>query len=110
MHTPIVAGDIIFLVDLEGRLMALSRTSGQIQWAIALPGGTGGDQEKWAGPALADGVLYLASSEGNILRVNPANGEVAGSSSVNEDIFLRPIAAGGRILALAADGTLLALN
>ena len=110
VHTPIVAGDIIFLVDLEGRLMALSRTSGQIQWAIALPGGTGGDQEKWAGPALADGVLYLASSEGNILRVNPANGEVAGSSSVNEDIFLRPIAAGGRILALAADGTLLALN
>ncbi|MEM1283795.1 MAG: PQQ-binding-like beta-propeller repeat protein [Pseudomonadota bacterium] len=110
VHTPIVAGDVIFLVDLEGRLMALSRTSGEIQWAVALPGGSGEGEEKWAGPALADGVLYLASTDGNILQVNPASGQIAGSTSVSEDIFLRPIAAGGRILALAADGTLLALN
>ncbi|WP_375570042.1 PQQ-binding-like beta-propeller repeat protein [Ahrensia marina] len=110
VHTPIVAGDVIFLVDLEGRLMALSRSTGDIQWATRLPGGTGEGQEKWAGPALADNVLFLASSDGNVLRVNPANGEVLGTTSVNEDIFLRPIAAGGRLLALAADGTLLALN
>jgi outer membrane protein assembly factor BamB len=110
VHTPIVAGDVVFLIDLEGRLMALSRTSGQIQWAVQLPGGTGEGQEKWAGPALADNVLYLASSEGGVMRVNPASGQVVSSTSVNEDIFLRPIAAGGRILALAADGSLLALN
>lgn len=110
VHTPIVAGDVVFLVDLEGRLMALSRSTGDIQWAVALPGGSGEGQEKWAGPALADGVLFLASSDGNILRVNPSNGEIVGSSSVNEDIFIRPIAAGGRLLALAADGSLLALN
>lgn len=110
VHTPIVAGDIIFLVDLEGRLMALSRSSGQIQWSVRLPGGTGEGEEKWAGPALADGVLVLASSDGNVLRVNPATGQTVSSSSVNEDIYLRPIAAGGRLLALAADGTLLALN
>lgn len=110
VHTPIVAGDVIFLIDLEGRLMALSRSTGDIQWATRLPGGTGEGQEKWAGPALADNVLFLASSDGNVLRVNPSTGEVLGSTSVNEDIFLRPIAAGGRMLALAADGTLLALN
>lgn len=110
VHTPIVAGDIVFLVDLEGRLMALSRTTGQIQWATRLPGGTGEGEEKWAGPALADNVIFLASSDGNVLRVNPANGAVIGSTSINEDIFLRPIAAGGRLLALAADGSLLSLN
>lgn len=110
VHTPIVAGDVIFLVDLEGRLMALSRTSGEIQWATRLPGGTGEGEEKWAGPALADNVLFLASSEGNVLRVNPANGSVISTTSVGRDIFQRPIAAGGRLLALAADGTLMALN
>ena len=110
LHTPIVAGDVIFLVDLEGRLIALSRTSGAIQWARDLPGGPGEGEEKWAGPALASGTLFLASSEGNLLRVNPANGEVLGSSSIGDDIYLRPIAAGGRLLALAADGTLHALN
>ena len=110
VHTPIVAGDVIFLIDLEGRLMALSRTTGDIQWATSLPGGTGEGEEKWAGPALADNVLYLASSDGGVLRVNPGNGDVIGSASTNEDIFLRPIAAGGRLLALAADGSLLALN
>ena len=110
VHTPIVAGDVIFLVDLEGRLMALSRTSGEIQWATRLPGGTGEGEEKWAGPALADNVLFLASSEGNVLRVNPANGSVISTTSVGRDVFLRPIAAGGRLLALAADGTLMALN
>ena len=110
LHTPIVAGDVIFLVDLEGRLMALSRTTGEIQWAVLLPGGPGEDQEKWAGPALADNVLFLASSEGSLLRVNPSTGEVAGTTSAGRDIFLRPIAAGGRLIALAADGTLMALN
>ncbi|MFK7792014.1 MAG: PQQ-binding-like beta-propeller repeat protein [Devosiaceae bacterium] len=110
VHTPIVAGDVVFLIDLEGRLMALSRTTGQIQWSTRLPGGTGEGQEKWAGPALADNVLFLASSEGSVMRVNPSSGQVISSTSVNEDIFLRPIAAGGRILALAADGSLLALN
>ncbi|MBV6658478.1 MAG: PQQ-binding-like beta-propeller repeat protein [Devosiaceae bacterium] len=110
IHTPIVAGDVVFMVDLEGRLLALSRTTGQIQWSRQLPGGAGEGQEKWAGPALADGVLYLASSDGNVLRVSPTSGEVLGTSSAGEDIFLRPIAAGGRLLALAADGTLLALN
>ncbi|MEM6382415.1 MAG: PQQ-binding-like beta-propeller repeat protein [Pseudomonadota bacterium] len=110
VHTPIVSGDVIFMVDLEGRLMALSRTSGEIQWVRPLPGGPGEGQEKWAGPALADGVLFLASSEGNVLQVSPSDGQIVGQSSAGEDIFLRPIAAGGRILALAADGTLLALN
>ncbi len=110
IHTPIVAGDVIFLIDLEGRLMALSRTSGEIQWATTLPGGSGEGEEQWAGPALANNVLFVASSEGNVMRVDPATGQVQSRSSVGRDIFLRPIAAGGRLLALAADGTLLALN
>lgn len=110
VHTPIVSGDVIFMVDLEGRLLALSRPTGTIQWAVALPGGSGEGQEKWAGPALADGVLFLASSDGNVMRVNPSNGEIVGTSSANEDFYIRPIAAGGRLLALAADGSLVALN
>lgn len=109
IHTPIVAGDVIFMVDLEGRLIALSRSSGAIQWAQRLPGGPGEGQEKWAGPALADGTLFLASSDGNLMRVNPATGQILGTTSIGEDVFIRPIAA-GRLLALAADGTLLALN
>ena len=110
VHTPIVAGDVVFLVDLEGRLMALSRSTGRIQWAIDLPGGSGEGEEKWAGPALADGVLFIVSSDGNVLRINPANGERVGGNSVGEDMYLRPIAAGGRLLAMAANGTLIALN
>ena len=110
VHTPIVAGDVVFLVDLEGRLMALSRSTGRIQWAIDLPGGSGEGEEKWAGPALADGVLFIVSSDGNVLRINPANGERVGGNSMGEDMYLRPIAAGGRLLAMAANGTLIALN
>ncbi|MEM6712344.1 MAG: PQQ-binding-like beta-propeller repeat protein [Pseudomonadota bacterium] len=110
LHTPIVAGDVIFMVDLEGRLLALSRSTGDVQWAIDLPGGPGEDQEKWAGPALANNILFLASSNGNVLRVNPSNGQVIGTGSAGRDIFLRPIAAGGRLIALAADGTLIAIN
>ena len=56
-QAPWVAGGSVFVVDTQGQLMALSRGDGKTQWTIKLPG-TGA----WAGPTMAGGTLWLAST------------------------------------------------
>lgn len=106
-HTPTVSGNAVFLVDLDNNLTALDRRTGNVLWATKLP--VVKQKKKrtvWAGPVLAGGNLWLASNEGGLIAVEATSGRVVSTQSGGKPVMIAPIAVGGKILTLSADGTL----
>jgi outer membrane protein assembly factor BamB len=102
---PWVAGDAVYVVDVTGKLMALSRTDGKVRWLTQLPG-----TARWNGPVLAGGKLWLVSTEGSLVGVDARAGQVSSTTALGEKVFVSPVVAGGRMYILADNATLIALN
>ena len=107
--TPAVSGNAIFLIDLQDNLVALDRTSGDVFWRSALPVVR---KKKffsvWAGPTLAGGVLWAVSNDKKLIGADPATGNIIVDRKLQSPAYVKPIAAGGQLLILSADGTLAA--
>ena len=102
---PWVAGDAVYVVDVNGKLMALSRADGKVRWVTQLPG-----KARWNGPVLAGGKLWLVSAEGSLVAVDARSGQVASTTALGTKVFVSPVVAGGRMYILADNATLIALN
>lgn len=102
---PFVAGESVFVVDTSGQLMALSRKEGKVQWTTKLPG-----SNAWAGPVLANGILWLASKDGQLAGVDAATGRVTGQLAVGGAVYIAPVVAQGRMFVLTDDAKLVAFN
>jgi outer membrane protein assembly factor BamB len=105
MQTPWVAGDNVFVVDLSGKLSAFTRADGQLVWSVQLP-----DARNWSGPALAGGLLWLASDKGGLIGVEATAGRVAQKLSIDEPVFIAPVVAGGMLFVLTDKGRLVAFR
>ena len=111
IHAPVVAGNSVFLLDLDDQVIAFNRTSGKIRWSSQLPSiRTKKKQSTWAGPLLAGGSLWFASSEGQLSAVNPQTGQITVTRDINDPIYIAPIAVGGRLITLSGSGKLSAFN
>lgn len=102
---PCVAGDSVFVVDTSGLLMAIHRRDGRTQWTTKLPGST-----TWAGPVLANGILWLASKEGQLTGVEAATGRVTGQMGIGGAVFIPPVVAQGKMFVLTDEAKLVAFN
>jgi outer membrane protein assembly factor BamB len=102
---PCVAGDSVFVVDTSGQLMAINRRDGKVQWSTKLPG-----SNTWSGPVLANGLLWLASKDGQLTGVEAATGRVSGQMSVGGAVYISPVIAQGRMYVLTDDAKLVAFN
>lgn len=110
-HAPVVNGNSVFVLDLDDRIFALNRKTGKIRWSNQLPS----IREKkkrstWAGPVLAGGSLWAASSEGQLAAVSPQNGQVKLNKNTKDPVFIAPIAVGGRLITLSGSGRLSGYN
>lgn len=80
--TPWVAGEWIFVVTDDARLICLARASGKIRWISQLrkfrvqKEKTQKDPISWVGPVLAGGRLWLVNSQGQIVSASPTDGSV----------------------------------
>jgi len=109
--TPAVSGNAVFLVDLQDNLVALDRASGKVFWRTALPT----TRKKrfysvWSGPTLAGGVLWAVSNDGKLAGADPATGNLIVDRKLPSPAYVKPIAAGGKLLILSADGSLAAYH
>jgi outer membrane protein assembly factor BamB len=100
-----VAGESVFVVDMSGQLLAVTRNDGKIQWATKLPGGGA-----WSGPVLAGNRLWLASGKGQLVGVDAASGRVATTHDLGTPVYIAPVVAGGRMFVLSDNARLHALN
>jgi outer membrane protein assembly factor BamB len=109
--TPAVSGNALFIVDLEDNLVAVDRASGNAFWRTELP-----TVRKrrfisvWTGPTLAGGVLWVVSNDGRMFGVDPALGSIIVDRTQPSPMYIKPIAAGGQLLVLSADGSLAAFQ
>lgn len=108
LYTPAVSGNAIFMSDLDGRLLALSKKDGTLLWVTELPKSK--KRQVWAGPVLAGGSLWLLSNQGNLVTVNAVSGAISETKKYGSPVYLQPIAAAGRIIAVTADGSLAVIN
>jgi outer membrane protein assembly factor BamB len=97
---PLVAGDRVFIGNRGGGLFALALANGERLWKNFFWG-------SWveSTPVLADGVLYIGSSDlRRVSAISPENGRVLWRTDVYGWTFGTPLLVGERIFAGAAGG------
>lgn len=111
--TPWPAGDVVYVVDQQGRVFCISRDNGQIYWMhelnAPLQAVKKGKKPKktkrvyWSSPVLASGRLVILSSRGDAVALDAKTGALQKTIKLGSDALIGPIAVGGMIY-VASDG------
>ncbi len=113
-ETPWVTGDYVFVLSSDNELIALARNTGEIQWIKQLPRFKDEEDKTghifWKGPVMAGSRLILAGTDGDVLEVSPANGDILRQWSTGDTITIAPVVAGSTLYLLDEDGTLTAFR
>ena len=114
IETPWTIGDFVLVISLEGELVALSREQGRVRWMTNLPAFKDPDDRdgriNYAGPLMAGGRIILASSDGRVLSLDPANGELLDTVDIDAPVSVAPVVADGTLYILSDDGAIIALR
>ncbi len=114
LQMPWVAGDFIYLVTIEGELLCVTRNDGGIVWLTQLPRYEKEKKKKgrisWAGPVFAGDSLVLVSTDEEMVRVNPATGEIIETKEIDGGSVVAPVVAGEKIFVLTEKGKLIAIR
>jgi len=104
ISTPWVAGDWIFAVTSDAKLMCIYRQNGHIRWISQLPQFLKAKSKKgeidYVGPVLAGGRLIVAGSNGTLINIDPATGSYQSQTNVGAGISVPPIVANSTLYVL----------
>lgn len=105
-HTPVLVGDILYVVDEASRLTAFDAGSGGELWTMDDLYG-----RSLTAPAYADGRIVVGDNEGYVHFIDAESGRLVGRTRIDKSgISVRPVTDGKRVYALANDGSLEALD
>ena len=109
---PVAAAGKVFLMDAEGRVVALDARSGAQLWRTSTnPGDNKRDRLAFGGGvAYADGKLYVASGYRQVIQMDAGTGAIGWRSKTSESIHGAPTVSGGRMFVVALDNTLLTFD
>ncbi len=114
ISTPWVAGEWLFVVTDDARLMCLSRTSGKVRWIAQLKHYKNEKKPKnpisWVGPVLAGGKLILGNSRGELVFASPTDGSITSTLEIKDGISLQPVVANNMLYVLDDKGRLSAFK
>lgn len=109
-QTPWVAGEALYAVSVDGELAAFERRTGNVFWVAQLRRYRDEGERKgrvtWTGPIMIGGRLVLANSEGEVVSVSPANGQILATSDVDKAVFIPPVTANELIYIVNEDARL----
>ncbi len=110
ISTPWLAGDWIFVVTDEAKLLCLSRANGKVRWINQLPQFRKAKSKKgeldYQGPILAGGRLIVVGSSGVVVNVDPLTGSYQSQTNVGASISLPPVVANSTLYILDDRGQL----
>ena len=97
ISTPWVAGDWVFVVTDQAKLLCIYRQNGHIRWIAQLPQfekpKSKSGEIDYSGPVLAGNRLILTGSNGAIIQIDPATGSYLSQIMVPAGISLSPVVA-----------------
>ena len=112
ISTPAIAGDWVFALTDEAKLMAIKASTGKVRWLTQLPQYRNEEKKKdpifWQGPVLAGGNLWAVNSEGQVYRISTGEGSAAMVQELEEPISLPPVVANGMMYILDDSGRITA--
>ena len=104
------AGDTIFLVSDDAKLMRLSVRDGRTLWFIQMPAYEDpedfDDPISYSGPVLVGGRLLLTDNLGNLLSFDAVSGAAQAGARVDGGSLTGPVVANGTVYVLSDTGTL----
>jgi outer membrane protein assembly factor BamB len=112
ISTPWVAGEWVFVVTDEAKLLCVARATGKIRWVSQLPRYRKAKSKNgpiaWSGPVLAGDRLFVASSEGQLVAVTPGDGKVQSTTKIGAPVYLSPVVANSTLYILDNSGKITA--
>lgn len=112
ISTPAIAGEWIFTLTDDSRLLAIARATGRARWVTQLDRWRNPKNETgpifWTGPVLASNRLWIASSEGEVQSVDVMTGEATPFTELNDSVSLPPIVANNTLYILDDGGRITA--
>ena len=112
ISTPWLAGDWIFVVTDEGKLICVYRQNGHIRWITQLPQFQKAKSKKgqieYSGPVLAGGRLIVTGSNGALIYVDPTTGRFLSQTAVGAGVSLSPVVANSTLYIYDDRGRLIA--
>lgn len=93
IHTPVIAGQFIFVLTTENELVCLDKKTGDVVWFTVLYRGTKDDPAPFfSGPVLAGDRLFVSSTKGDIVQIKAADGsKVESTFKIQAAIALPPV-------------------
>ncbi|OYX47068.1 MAG: pyrrolo-quinoline quinone [Sphingomonas sp. 32-66-10] len=112
ISTPWIAGEWIFVMTDDARLVCIARGSGKIRWISQLRAWRDEKDKKgpitWVGPVLAGDRLWLVNSRGELVSASPSDGSVGSTIEVGNKLSLTPIVANNMLYVLSDKGEITA--
>ena len=110
ISTPWVAGEWVYAVTDDARLLCLSRANGHAKWITQLPHYRKAKKKEgiidYRGPVLAGNRLVLVNTLGEIVYVSPYDGSVQATVETKMPASIAPIVAGNTLYVLHDNGEL----
>lgn len=111
--TPWIAGEWLFVVTDDARLVCLSRANGKVRWIADLGAFKNMKKHKgatvtWVGPVLAGGRLIVLNSLGQVVSVSPTTGEISDRTKGGAPFTLPPVVANSTLYTIDGKGRITA--
>jgi outer membrane protein assembly factor BamB len=114
IQSPWLAGDFIYLLSGENKLVCMTKADGFIVWIAELRKYEDMEDQEglivWSGPALAGDRLILTGSHGLVLAISPYTGRLLGHIEISDPVHIEPIVAGDMIYILTDEADLIAFR
>ena len=114
ISTPWVAGEWIFVVTDDAKLLCIARTTGKIRWINQMPQFDHPRAKKgeidYKGPVLAGGRLVVVGSNGTIINIEPTTGSFQSQTRAGAAISLQPVVANSTLYIFDDSGRLTAFR
>jgi outer membrane protein assembly factor BamB len=108
ISTPVIAGEWIFTLTDDARLLAIARSTGRVRWVTQLEHYKNPKKHDkpvfWTGPVLANNKLWIANSNGQVYDVDVTSGEATLFTDLKSPISLPPVVANQTLYILSNDG------
>lgn len=114
ISTPAIAGDWIFTLTDDAKLLCIARSNGKVRWVQQLTRWHNEEKKSgpvfWTGPVLAGDKLWFANSDGELFSAPVADGTPQRFAEVGAPITLSPIVAGSTLYVLDDSGKISAFR